>query len=123
LNIPHGTPYFVGELSREEAEEFFEKIFSNTVRTISIDSWSLPETMKVIVANQEYILEDDFAEKICHDKVYSLIEYNFLHLRPTSAFCYDIINPPNEAILTPMNQKSVNAMEGLFKKYVTRGLA
>lgn len=71
------------------------------------------KVMKTFVKSQGYVLDDDLIEKIGHGKVYSILKYNFLHIRPTSNFYYDIANPPQEEkILTPINQ----TMENLLKK-------
>ena len=76
------------------------------------------KTMEAIVKaeNQGYILEDDLIKEIGSEKVDSLVDYNFLHCRPTTQFANDITDPPDEVILTSMNQPSVRAMEHLLSK-------
>jgi len=66
--------------------------------------------------NQGYILEDDLIKEIGFKKVHSLIDYNFLHCRPTSRYTNDIIDPPDKIILTAMNQPSVRAMEQILSE-------
>ncbi|CAI2197359.1 9017_t:CDS:1, partial [Funneliformis geosporum] len=45
----------------------------------------------------------------------SLVDYNFLHCRPTTLFSNDI-DPPDKMILTAMNQPSVRAMEQVLSE-------
>ena len=70
--------------------------------------------MKAIVEakNQGYILENELAKEIGLKQVNSLVDYNFLHRRPSKQFAYDIKYQPNQQIiLTAMNMPSVRAME------------
>ncbi|KAF0528468.1 hypothetical protein F8M41_013158 [Gigaspora margarita] len=185
VHIPHATPYVVGDLSKEEAEEYFEtqvlpryeckelrgkfdhvRKITGT-RMLIIDKYvkeyknydgkfkdskfsvygseydklkrglyskrlrhsdkpnpalwkdyDLIKTMEAIVKAeyQGYILEDDLIKEIGSEKVDSLVDYNFLHRRPTTQFANDINDPPDEIILTAMNQPSVRAMEHLLSK-------
>ena len=77
--------------------------------------YDLIKTMEAIVKaeNQGYILEDDLIKAIGSEQVDSLVDYNFLHCRPTSNFANDI-NPPDKIILTAMNKPSLRAMEHLL---------
>ncbi|PKY38629.1 hypothetical protein RhiirA4_514484 [Rhizophagus irregularis] len=179
LHIPHVTPYIVGDLSKKEAEEYFEKhvlpryeckelegkfdqVCKITgTRMLIIDMYvgeyeiskgkladrdfsvyeleydklyrglnpnelhpyksrpplwkddDLIKTMEAIVnaKDQGYILERELVKEIGFKQVNSLINYNFLHRRPTKRFAYDIKCLSNEAILTAMNMPSVRAME------------
>ncbi|PKK74394.1 hypothetical protein RhiirC2_656456 [Rhizophagus irregularis] len=70
--------------------------------------------------NQGYIFENDLIKEIGAEKVYSLIDYNFLHHRLTTRFTYDIIDPPNKIILTAMNQPSVCAMKQVLSEIVEK---
>src|SRR6185436_11943223 len=80
--------------------------------------YDLIKTMEAIVKaeNQGYILEEDLIKEIGSEKVDSLVDYNFLHRRPTKRFANDITDQPKEVILTSMNQPSVRAMEHLLSK-------
>ncbi|RIB12848.1 hypothetical protein C2G38_2199567 [Gigaspora rosea] len=184
LYIPHATPYVVGDLSKEEAEIYFEKHvlpqyeckelegkFDHVrkitgTRMLIIDrhvkeyknfdgkledskfsiyrseynklnrglypkklrypdkpnpplweGYYLIKTMEAIVKaeNQGYILEDDLIKEIGSEQVDSLVDYNFLHRRPTKQYANDI-DPTKEIILTAMNQPSVRAMESHLSK-------
>ncbi|CAB5356239.1 unnamed protein product [Rhizophagus irregularis] len=192
LNVPHATPYVVGDLTIQEAEEYFEKhilplhgcgelsgkfdgirrttgtrmlIINKYVKEYKIHkndgiefeesrfsvyeseyqklknglhpsselkildkpsppSWEghhLINAMDAIVKakDQGFILEDDLVKKIGSEPVKSLVNYNFLHRRPTRRFAHDIINPPNRIILTAMNQPSVRAMEQVLSEEAT----
>ncbi len=79
--------------------------------------YDLIKTMKAIVKaeDQGYILEDDLIKAIGSEQVDSLVDYNFLHRRPTTRFANDI-DSPGEIILTAMNQPSVRAMERILSK-------
>ncbi|CAG8454621.1 9254_t:CDS:2, partial [Paraglomus occultum] len=172
LYIPHATPYVVGDLSKEEAEEYFEVqvlpryeckelkgkfdhvrkmtgtrmliidryvgeyknyggkfkdstfsvyiskydklkrgLYTYTERLRHSDKpnpalwkdYDLIKTMEAIVKaeNQGYILEDDLIKEIGSGKVDSLVDYNFLHCRPTTLFANDITDPPDEASPEP----------------------
>ncbi|CAG8449357.1 8478_t:CDS:2, partial [Acaulospora morrowiae] len=145
LHISHATPYVVGDLSKEEAEEYFEKhVISRYDSKFSVyrseynklerglyykglrysdkpnpalwKDYDLIKTMKAIVKaeNQGYILEVDLIKEIGSEKVDSLVDYNFLHRRSTTQFANDITDPPDENILTAMNQPSVRAMKHLL---------
>ncbi|CAI2179359.1 1653_t:CDS:2 [Funneliformis geosporum] len=182
LLIPHATPYVVGDLSKEEAKEYFEKQVLpryelegkfDRVRRITgtrmliIDryvkeyqnydgkfehsdfsiyeseydklkrglypknlrysdkhnpplwkDYDLIKTMEAIVKaeDQGYILEDDLIKAIGFEQVESLVEYNFLHRRPTMRFANDIDSPKKNPILTAMNQPSVRAMEQVLSE-------
>ncbi|CAG8682489.1 8207_t:CDS:2 [Funneliformis caledonium] len=189
LRSPHVTPYVVGDLSREEAEKYFEKHILpryeckelegkfdrirriTGTRMLIIDRYvkeykncegkledirfsvyeseyhslkrglypdklryldkptppfwkgrDLIVTMDAIVKaeDQGYILEDDLIEMIGSDQVDSLVDYNFLHRRPTSRFANDIIDPPNKIILTATNQPSLRAMEQVLSEVTQR---
>ncbi|CAB5377697.1 unnamed protein product [Rhizophagus irregularis] len=139
LNVPHVTPYIVGDLSKEEAKEYFEKhvlpyydseflVFRleddnlsfglNPVRFQGKPAplWNKDDFIKVMKAIVEaedrgYIKEMDLVNEIGVEKVRSLITYDLLHRRPTNNYANDIIDPPNEAILTAMNKPSIRAME------------
>jgi hypothetical protein len=83
--------------------------------------WNKDDLIKVMKAlveaeNQGFILEEDLIREIGYKKVYSLVKCNFLHRRPTNNYAYDIIDPPNEIILTAMNKPSLRAMERLLHK-------
>ncbi|CAG8820821.1 3164_t:CDS:2, partial [Dentiscutata erythropus] len=150
LHIPHATPYVVGDLSKKEAEEYFEKHVLpryeckelegkfDYVRKITgtqynmllrglypkglrypdkpnpplWEDYDLIKTMEAIVKteNREYILEKDLIKEIGFKQVNSLVDYNFLHCRPTKRYANDI-DSPDGIILTAMNQPSVRAME------------
>ncbi|RGB41810.1 P-loop containing nucleoside triphosphate hydrolase protein [Rhizophagus diaphanus] len=190
LNIPHVKPYIIGDLTNQEAEEYFEKyalpqyeckelsgkfnqirkitgtriliinkyineykIYRNDEMKFKINRFSVYESeyrklnyglypnrynfrfldklnppfwkdvdlikvMNAIVKaeNQGYIIEDDLIKEIGAEKVYSFIDYNFLHRRLTTRFTYDIIDPPNKIILTAMNQPSVCAMKQVLSE-------
>nr|CAG8587956.1 3612_t:CDS:2 [Entrophospora candida] len=125
LHIPHATPYVVGDLSREEAEEYFLKCIMTSTRILIIDMYvkehknyegkledydfSVYESeynrlICVKAEDQEFVLENDLIEAIGPDQVNSLIYHNYLHRRPTRRFANDIIGPPaGEVILTAMN--------------------
>ncbi|CAJ0823669.1 12249_t:CDS:2 [Entrophospora sp. SA101] len=131
LHIPHATPYVVGDLSREEAEEYFLKCMSFINMSAKSSepyppSWetsNLITTMETIVKaeDQGFVLENDLIEAIGPDQVNSLIDHNYLHRRPTRRFANDIIGPPaGEVILTAMNQPSVRAMERILSKVSSR---
>ncbi|CAJ0846751.1 13548_t:CDS:2 [Entrophospora sp. SA101] len=125
LHIPHATPYVVGDLSREEAEEYFLKCMSfiNMPYPPSWETSNLITTMETIVKaeDQGFVLENDLIEAIGPDQVNSLIDHNYLHRRPTRRFANDIIGPPaGEVILTAMNQPSVRAMERILSKVSSR---
>ncbi|CAB4439673.1 unnamed protein product [Rhizophagus irregularis] len=177
LNVPHVTPYIVGDLSKEEAKEYFEKhvlpyyeckelegkfdhvckitgtrmmIIRMYVKEYKINKGKLKDSefsvfrleddnlsfglnpvrfqgkpaplwnkddfikvMKAIVEAEDrgYIKEMDLVNEIGVEKVRSLITYDLLHRRPTNNYANDIIDPPNEAILTAMNKPSIRAME------------
>ncbi|CAG8653263.1 5006_t:CDS:2, partial [Paraglomus brasilianum] len=70
--------------------------------------YDLIKTMEAIVKaeDQGYILEDDLIKAIGSEQVDSLVDYNFLHCRPTPLFANDIDSPDDEIILTAMNQPS-----------------
>ncbi|RGB22689.1 Archaeal ATPase-domain-containing protein [Rhizophagus diaphanus] len=84
--------------------------------------WEYADLIKVMNAivkaeNQGYIFENDLIKDIGFKKVNSLIEYNFLHRRPTTRFAYDIVDPPaDKIILTAMNQPSVCAMKQVLSE-------
>ncbi|PKC04664.1 hypothetical protein RhiirA5_487516 [Rhizophagus irregularis] len=87
--------------------------------------WNDVDLIKVMNAivkaeNQGYIFENDLIKEIGAEKVYSLIDYNFLHRRLTTRFTYDIIDPPNKIILTAMNQPSVCAMKQVLSEIVEK---
>ncbi|RIA86304.1 hypothetical protein C1645_829451 [Glomus cerebriforme] len=87
-------------------------------------AWTQCDLVKTMVAivkaeDQGFILEDDLIAAIGSKQVYSLIDYNYLHRRPTNKYANDIINPPEEVILTVMNQPSLRAMERLLYKIST----
>ncbi|CAJ0845005.1 13515_t:CDS:2, partial [Entrophospora sp. SA101] len=183
LHVPHVAPYVVGDLSRKEAEEYFEmhilprheceelrgkfdrvckitgtrmliidkfvneyKIyrgkledsefsifrleddklkrglypkslkFSNKPSPPAWNDRHLIKTMEAIVKaeDQGFILEEDLIKAIGDEQVYSLVDYNYLHRRPTNQYANDIIDPPDEVILTAMNQPSLCAMKRLL---------
>ncbi|CAB4463980.1 unnamed protein product [Rhizophagus irregularis] len=183
LLVPYVTPYIVGDLSIEEAEEYFElhvlpnhdyevcgelegqfdNVCSITgTRMLTIDhyvdeykvhrgkfenfseyrqeldwlnsglypkklrlpgkfipSWNRDDfidTMNAIIRSPGFILENNLINEIGHEAVSSLIEYNFLHRRPTNNYANDIINPPDEVILTAISKPSIFAMENLLKR-------
>ena len=66
--------------------------------------------------NQGYILENDLIKAIGYEQVDSLVDYNFLHCRPTKRFANDIDSPDGKIILTAMNQPSVRAMDHIISK-------
>src|SRR5207247_1157822 len=76
----------------------------------------LIKAMKAIVEaeDQGFILERDLIKEISYKKVYSLVKHNYLYRRSTNQFFNDIINPPDEIILTAMNQPSLCAMKRLL---------
>ncbi|CAB5361608.1 unnamed protein product [Rhizophagus irregularis] len=87
--------------------------------------WNDVDLIKVMneivkAENQGYIFENDLIKEIGAEKVYSLIDYNFLHHRLTTRFTYDIIDPPNKIILTAMNQPSVCAMKQVLSEIVEK---
>ncbi|CAG8742661.1 15548_t:CDS:2 [Gigaspora margarita] len=185
VHILHATPYVVGDLNKEEAEEYFEtqvlpqyeykelqgkfdhickitgthmliidkyvkeyknydgkfkdskfSVYGSEYNKLKCGFYSkrlrhsdkpnpalwkdydLIKTMEAIVKaeNQKYILEDDLIKEIGSEKVDSLVDYNFLHHRPTTQFANDITDPPDKVILIAMNQPSVRAMEHLLSK-------
>ena len=73
--------------------------------------------MRFIVKNadQGFVAERDLIREIGPEKLLSLVHYNFLHRRPTPIYTFDIVNPPNEPILTPMSQPALRVMEDLLK--------
>ncbi|CAI2165106.1 15061_t:CDS:2 [Funneliformis geosporum] len=79
--------------------------------------YDLIKTMKAIVKSEDqgYILEDDLIKAIGPKQVNSLVDYNFLHCRPTTLFANDI-DPPDKIILTAMNQPSVRTMEQVLSE-------
>ncbi|CAG8486066.1 15229_t:CDS:2, partial [Gigaspora rosea] len=81
------------------------------------EDYDLIKTMEAIVKaeNQGYILEDDLIKEIGSEQVDSLVDYNFLHRRPTKRYANDI-DPTKGIILTAMNQPSVRAMECLLSE-------
>ncbi|CAG8581426.1 7927_t:CDS:2 [Diversispora eburnea] len=93
LQIPHATPYVVGGLIKEEAEEYFEK----HVLPRYDSEFSIYESE---YNDRGFILENDLTKMIGFDQVNSLVDYNFLHRRPTARFANDIIDPPNKIIQT-----------------------
>ncbi|CAG8517338.1 3248_t:CDS:2 [Paraglomus brasilianum] len=185
INHIHFKPYVVGDLSKENAEEFFEehvlmksdepsirkeltgqfhhihRITGTRMFLIKqyVDQYSVqgkfedclfdyylsaydqlqtglyPETLKGIKpapawqqddfikamrfivknADQGFVAERDLIREIGPEKLLSLVHYNFLHRRPTPIYTFDIVNPPNEPILTPMSQPALRAMEDLLK--------
>lgn len=72
-------------------------------------------TIDALVESQKFIFEHRLIKLIGKSKVDSLIKYNFLYKRPTNNFANDILYPPNEPILTPMNQPSMHAMKNFLK--------
>ncbi|CAJ0836335.1 6191_t:CDS:2 [Entrophospora sp. SA101] len=138
LHIPHATPYVVGDLSREEAEEYFLKCMSfinmckelrgkfDRIHRMTDYDFSVYESeynrlICVKAEDQGFVLENDLIEAIGPDQVNSLIDHNYLHRRPTRRFANDIIGPPaGEVILTAMNQPSVRAMERILSKVSSR---
>ncbi|PKC75020.1 hypothetical protein RhiirA1_334341, partial [Rhizophagus irregularis] len=74
------------------------------------------DTMNAIIRSPGFILENNLINEIGHEAVSSLIEYNFLHRRPTNNYANDIINPPDEVILTAISKPSIFAMENLLKR-------
>ena len=81
--------------------------------------WNQDELIKVMKAvvkaeDQGFVLEKDLVREISREKIHSLVDYNFLHRRITNNFAFDIIDPPNEPILTVMNKPSLRAMEHLL---------
>ncbi|RHZ81082.1 hypothetical protein Glove_123g45 [Diversispora epigaea] len=184
LNISHLTPYVVGDLSKEDAEEYFDtyllpqfdseisselkgkfdevskvtgtrmyviekfveeyKYHKGEIEKFSMfeqefnrlkfgleyekpkkihkfeekplwDGDDLRDTLKEIVEkNNEFIYTNDLVLQIGEVKVNSLLEHNFLHLRPTQRFTYDIDNLDVSkvgSILTPTNRPLAYAME------------
>ena len=66
--------------------------------------------------NQEFILEGDLIKAIGSKSVYSLVDYNYLHRRPTNQYANDLIDPPEQVLLTAMNQPSLCAMKRLLSE-------
>jgi len=73
--------------------------------------------MRLIVKNadQGFVTEMDLTREIGKEKLLSLVHYNFLHRRPTPLYTFDIVNPPDIPILTPMSQPALRVMEDLLK--------
>ncbi|CAG8654062.1 10072_t:CDS:2, partial [Paraglomus brasilianum] len=177
MNIIHFEPYVVGDLSKEDAEIFFEKhvnllsakssqgsftafIELQALACFLLNSMSIntqfkenlkitylpitqalminykpPETLKGIKkpapawqqgdfikamrfivknADQGFVAEMDLIREIGARKLLSLVYYNFLHRQPTSIYTFDMVNPPNIPILTPMSQPALRVMEDLL---------
>ena len=76
------------------------------------------KAMRFIVKNadQGFVTEMDLIREIGARKLLSLVYYNFLHRRPTPNYTFDIVNPPNVPILTPMSQPALRVMEELLKE-------
>ncbi|CAJ0845192.1 12581_t:CDS:2 [Entrophospora sp. SA101] len=185
LHVPHVAPYVVGDLSRKEAEEYFEmhilprheceelrgkfdrvckitgtrmliidkfvneyKIyrgkledsefsifrleddklkrglypkslkFSNKPSPPAWNDRHLIKTMEAIVKaeDQGFILEEDLIKAIGDEQVYSLVDYNYLHRRPTNQYANDIIDPPDEVNSEALDSHIVETVQDNFEE-------
>ncbi len=67
----------------------YNKLFSNFIPVCSLDKshdlfWNQDELIKVIkaivdVENRGFVLEADLEREISHEKIHSLVNYNFLY--------------------------------------------
>ncbi|RGB43805.1 P-loop containing nucleoside triphosphate hydrolase protein [Rhizophagus diaphanus] len=135
------TPHVVGDLSIEEAKQFFvnhkledyASLVGTRMSYISkfVQDYRLgiyedesgfdpKHSMKALVETEDqgFILEDDLMKEIGYKAVRSLVDYRYLYRRSNFGLNSDLTNPPAESkvMLTPMNQLSLNAAKDLLKK-------